>query len=174
MFVLNQHCKNDRWTIWTKSSQQIGWSKIRRRSKRILGGRSNSICWLNRVSLKRYQICQPRSPCYASNENEKKRKYNNRVINVEQGCFMPLAFSAKGGMGHECKTFYSVLAEMITMQWKQEYCITMSWLRRKFSFLLMRSVLLCVRGSSSKNVNQEEINVAIEIKMSESLSKVHE
>ena len=50
----------------------------------------------------------------------------------------------------------------------------MSWLRRKFSFLLMRSVLLCVRGSSSKNINQEEINVAIEIEMSESLSKVHE
>ena len=38
----------------------------------------------------------------------------------------------------------------------------------------MRSVLLCVLDSSSKNVNQEEINMAIEIEMSESLSKVHE
>ena len=139
----------------------------------ILGGRSNSIFWHNRVLLKRYQMCQPKSPCYALNEDEKKRKYNNRVINVEQGCFIPLVFSVKGGIGHECKTFYSVLAEIITIEWKQEYCIKMSWLWRKFSFLLMRSVLLCVHGSSGKNLNQEEINVANEIEISESLSKVH-
>ena len=69
--------------------------------------------------------------CYASNENEKKRKYYNRVMNVEQGCFMPSVFSANGGMVRECKKFYSVLAEMITLKRKQEYCITMSWLRRK-------------------------------------------
>ena len=39
---------------------------------------------------------------YALNENEKKRKYNNRVMNVEQGYFTPLVFSADGGMGCEC------------------------------------------------------------------------
>ena len=65
--------------------------------------------------------------CYASNENEKKRKYNYRVMNLEQGCYMPLVFSAKSGMGRECKNFYSVLAEMIIKR-KQKYCIAMSWL----------------------------------------------
>ena len=89
----------------------------------------------------------------SSNENEKKRKYNNRVMNVEQRYFMPLAFSANGGMGRECKKFYSVLAEMITLKQKQEYCITMSWLLRKISFSLMRSILLCIRGSLGENVN---------------------
>lgn len=38
----------------------------------------------------------------------------------------------------------------------------------------MRSVLLCACGRSGKNLNQEEINVANEIEISESLSKVHE
>ena len=47
--------KADRWTIWTKSSEHIGWSKIRRSSKRILGGRWNSIFWHKVVLLKRYQ-----------------------------------------------------------------------------------------------------------------------
>ena len=47
-------------------------------------------------------------------------------MNVEQGCFTPLVFSANGGMGSECKKFYSVLAEMKTLKQKQEYCITMS------------------------------------------------
>ena len=96
--------------------------------------------------------------CYASNDNEKKRKYNNRVMNVEQRCFTSLAFSANGGMGHECKKFYSVLAEMITIKRKQEYCITMSWLRRKISFSVMRSILLCIRRSRGKNVNAKKIS----------------
>ena len=74
-------------------------------------------------------------------------------MNVKQGCFTPLVFSANGDMGLECKKFYSVLAEMITLKRKQEYCITMSWLRRKIYFSLMRSILLCIRGSRSKIVN---------------------
>ena len=93
---------------------------------------------------------------------------------MEQGCFMPLVFSVNGGMGRECKIFYSVLAEMITSKRKQEYCFPMSWLRRKISFSLMRSILLCIRDSRGKNVNQEEMKVANDIEMSESLSKVYE
>ena len=95
-------------------------------------------------------------------------------MNVEQGCFTPLVFSANGGMGRECKKLYSQLAEMITMKRKQECCITMSWFGQKISFRLMRSILLCIRGSRGKNVNQEEMNVANDIEISESLSKVHE
>ena len=54
--------------------------------------------------------------CYASNENEKKRKYNNRVMDVKHGCITPLVFSAKGGMCGECEKFFLVLAEMITLK----------------------------------------------------------
>ena len=64
--------------------------------------------------------------CYASNENEKKRKYNNRVMDVELGCFTPLVFSANGGMSPECKKFYSRLAETISAKRKEEYDITIS------------------------------------------------
>ena len=35
----------------------------------------------------------------------------------------------------------------------------------------MRSILLRIRGSHGKNVNQEEMNVANDIEVSESLSK---
>ena len=95
-------------------------------------------------------------------------------MNVEHGSFTPLVFYANDSMGCECKKFFSVLAEMITLKRKQEYCITMSWLRRKTSFSLMRSILLCIRGSRGKNVNQEEMSVTDDIEISESLSKVHE
>ena len=50
--------KADKWTIWTKSSEHIGWNKIRRITKRILGGRSNSFFfWHESFLLKCYQIC---------------------------------------------------------------------------------------------------------------------
>ena len=66
-----------------------------------------------RPNATRY-VNQRLQQCYASNENEKKRKHNNPVMNVEQRCFV-LVFSANGGMGREGKKFYSVLAEMITL-----------------------------------------------------------
>ena len=95
-------------------------------------------------------------------------------MNVEQGCFTPLVFSVNGAMGRECKKFYSVLAEMVTLKQKQEYCITMSWVRRKISFSLMRSILLCILGSRGKNMNQQEMNVTNDIEISEPLLKAHE
>ena len=131
---------------------------------------ARGFCAVGQIALFDIRVSYSNATRYASsNENEKKRKYNNRVMNVEQRYFMPLAFSANGGMGCECKKFYSVLAELITLKRKQEYCITMSWLRRKISFSLMRSILLCIRGSLGKNVNQEEMNVANDIGISESL-----
>ena len=36
--------------------------------------------------------------CYIQNEKEKKRNYNNRVIQIEHGSLTQLAFSIYGGM----------------------------------------------------------------------------
>ena len=35
-------------------------------------------------------------------EQEKKRNYNRRVMEIEHGTFTPLVFSVSGGMGKEC------------------------------------------------------------------------
>ena len=95
-------------------------------------------------------------------------------MNVELGCFTPLVFSANGGMSRECKKFYPRLAEAISAKRKEQYAITMPWLLRKISFSLMKSILICIRGSRGKNVNQEEANITNDIQMSESLSTIHE
>ena len=52
---------------------------------------------------------QTMQQCFAKNEKEKKRNYNDRVINVDNGSFTPLIFSIHGGMGRECNTFCSCL-----------------------------------------------------------------
>ena len=40
------------------------------------------------------------------NEQEKKRAYNERVLQIEHGTFAHLVFSIYGSMGRECRTFY--------------------------------------------------------------------
>ena len=46
-------------------------------------------------------------------ENEKKRQYARRVLEVEQATFTPLVFSTAGGMAGECLKFHSRLAELV-------------------------------------------------------------
>ena len=50
---------------------------------------------------------------HKKNENEKKRNYNERILNVDHGSFTPLVFSCYGGMSRECSRFYSHAAELI-------------------------------------------------------------
>ena len=46
---------------------------------------------------------------YRIHENEKKRKYNSRVTEIEQGTFTPLVFTTTGGMADECLRVIDIL-----------------------------------------------------------------
>ena len=50
---------------------------------------------------------------FIKHEREKKRQYNNRIMNVEHGTFTPLVFSVNGGMAKECLKFHKFVAEKI-------------------------------------------------------------
>ena len=110
--------------------------------------------------------------CYKSNEREKKKLYNDRINQIDHGTFTPLVFSASGGMGRECKKFYDHLAELLSEKRKESYSVTCTWVRRKLSFALIKSINRCIRGSrtiySSAN-NQLETNT-FDIKSSENIS----
>ena len=69
---------------------------------------------------------------------------------MEQARFMPLAFSTTGGMGAECKQYQSRLAELVATKKGESYATTMSWIRARVSFALLRSALLCLGGSRAK------------------------
>ena len=97
---------------------------------------------------------QTMQQCYAKNENEKKRNYNERIMKVDNGTFTPLVFSLYGGMSRECCTFYNRLADMIAEKRKTPKSITSSWIRAKICFALIQASLLCKRGSRTiyKNI----------------------
>ena len=84
---------------------------------------------------------------YKQHENDKKRLYTQRVMNVEQGTFTPLVFTTTGGMGEECKRYHNRLAELVAAKKGEDYANTVSWIRSKVSFAILRAALLCLRGS---------------------------
>ncbi|XP_057296729.1 uncharacterized protein LOC130625645 [Hydractinia symbiolongicarpus] len=101
--------------------------------------------------------------CYERNEQEKKRLYNERVLQVENGSFTPLVFSTHGGLGRECKRFYQRLAELIADKRGIPTSIATTFVRTKICFSLLRSTLLCLRGSRSlrRYVNISDIDMSL-------------
>ena len=66
-------------------------------------------------------------------------------MNIEHGIFTPLVFSASGGVGKECSMFHKHVAEQLVIK-------IIFTTRCKLSFLILKSVLMCVRGSRSHNL----------------------
>ena len=46
------------------------------------------------------------STIFKEKEEGKKRKYQQRVLDVEMGYFTPLVFGTNGGMGADCNCFF--------------------------------------------------------------------
>ena len=84
---------------------------------------------------------------FVTNEKQKKRAYNQRVIEIEHGSFSPLVFTPYGGCGREAERFISELSIKLSEKKDIENSIMKHWLRTKISFYLIRSAVLCIRGS---------------------------
>ena len=89
--------------------------------------------------------------CYKRHETEKKKMYEERILNVEHSTFTPLIFSVTGGMSRECTRFFKRLASMIAEKREQSYAETLGWLRCCISFTLLRSCIQCIRGARSSS-----------------------
>ena len=99
---------------------------------------------------------KPTAMIFKEQENEKKRKYQQRVLDVETGSLTPLVFGTNGGMGVECQMFLRHLAEELSKKDGKPYAAVITWLRTRLSFEILRSVHLCVRGSRKpfRSVNE--------------------
>ena len=104
------------------------------------------------------QVKTPVESIYKKHENEKKRTYNDRVLNNEHGSFTPLVFSINGGMSQENLVFHKHLAEKIADKTEQSFDKVMAWIRCKLSYLIMKSALLCLRGSRVVKINVDTVD----------------
>ena len=89
------------------------------------------------------------SACFRSHDREKCRFYEQRVHDVELGSFTPLVFSALGGVSRPTEVTYERLASLLATKRDQHYNIVISFLRCRLSFSLLRSAIMCLRGSRS-------------------------
>ena len=71
---------------------------------------------------------------YIQQENQKKRQYLNRVLQVEKGSFSPLVFTTTGGMAPEATRFLKRVAEKISAKTREKYSQVMSNIRTRISF----------------------------------------
>ena len=88
--------------------------------------------------------------CYTDNESLEKRKYEQRLREVEHASFSPLIFSTSGGCGPVATSFIKRLALILSEKHQRPFNSTMNFLRCQYSFSILRSALRCLRGSRSK------------------------
>ncbi len=105
---------------------------------------------------------------FTKHEREKKRKYDQRIREVEHSTFTPLVLSVSGGMGNEATTFYKRLASLLAEKWDSPYSTTLNWLRCRLSFSLLRSSIQAIRGARSSQGQAARYPGAIDLVTSES------
>ena len=92
------------------------------------------------------------STCYRKHEKAKKRSYEQRILEIEHSSFTPLVMSSTGGLGPAATATYKRLATLLAAKWNQPYSSTMSWLRCRLSFSLLRSSIQAIRGARCSSV----------------------
>ena len=96
---------------------------------------------------------------------EKKRQYNQRILQVEHGSFTPLVFSCFGGMSRECSRFFSHASEHLAEKRKLNKSFVSAFVKARLNFALLRSCLLCIRGSRTSSridhLNETDLNLLI-------------
>ena len=129
--------------LQSKSRSEAGYE-----GRRFLDTRSNGILWrtCNDVNSRSNQG-KYTATIFKEQENEKKRKYNQRVMNVEMGTFTPLMSGTNRSMGLNCQNFLRTLANTLSTKNNEPYASVISWLRMQLSFAILRTVHRCVRGS---------------------------
>ena len=97
---------------------------------------------------------------YELHEKEKKRSYNQRVLQVERATFTPLVFSTTGGMAPECVKYHKRIAELISNKTHEDYSKVMNHIRTRVRFTLLKSTLIAIRGERGKQKKSVSNNVS--------------
>ena len=113
------------------------------------------------------RIMHPNSPSYLNkpikdlyvmHEQEKKRNYNERVLQVERGSFTPIVGSTFGGWGNEAERHHKRIATLIAAKKNEDYADVISHIRTRLRFSILKSTLTAVRGVRGKSRPAEPLS----------------
>ena len=80
-------------------------------------------------------------------EQKKKREYQRRINLVENSDFSPLVFTTNGAMGSQAIFVVKRLCELLATKSNHNLSLVTGHFRCRLSFALLRSSLICLRGS---------------------------
>ena len=91
---------------------------------------------------------------YIAHKREKKRTYNQLVIQIEKGTFTPIVMSTSGGVGHEADRHHKRIASLIAEKRRESYADVLNYIRTRLRFCLLKSVLIAIRGFRGKRFKE--------------------
>ena len=103
-------------------------------------------------------VNKPIEEVYVAHEQEKKRNYNERVLQIERGSFTPIVGSTFGGWGMEAEKHHKRIATLIALKRNEEYSDVINYIRTRLRFSLLKSILTAVRGVRGKSRPAEPIS----------------
>ena len=130
------------------------WGKIRHFWARKVT-QVNSYCYQNKTT----------SDVFKEQEDQKKHKYQQQVLDVEVGSFTPLVFGTNGGMGNQFQHFLKHLTHKIAPKDTEPYNTVIAWLRMQIFIKLLTSAQACMRGSRTPLHSKKEHSLDFKISM---------
>lgn len=104
-----------------------------------------------------YQGQSP-SSLYRSMELSRKREYEERIRQVEDGDFTPMIMSSTGGMGSQMQNALKHIARKLADKRTEQYPRVLTVLRAKFAFAVARAAIVCLRGSRGRYAVHRALN----------------
>eukprot|EP00117_Sycon_ciliatum_P021149 scpid87081/ scgid2762/ len=90
--------------------------------------------------------CQSSLPAsYLHHEKEKRRKYEQRILHVEHGSFVPVVLVASGH-GKAAQNLFSQIACLRSEKTGEDFGTTLAVIRCRLSFALVRASVMALRG----------------------------
>ena len=93
---------------------------------------------------------------YKNHEEQKKREYLPRVMQVEKASgFIPVVMSTSGGVGREADSLIRRIADKIALKRKEKYCDVVAFIRRRVRFDLLKTCVISLRGYRKPSMNTD-------------------
>ena len=96
-------------------------------------------------------------------EKSKQREYRERILEIEHADFNPLVFTTVGAIGPQSQIVMKRIAEKLSEKKGVTLSVVTGWLRVRLSFALLRTTLLCVRGTRRKKFSHSEMNMDLAV-----------
>ena len=100
---------------------------------------------------------------YRNAEKSKEREYAERIKNVEHADFNPLVFTTAGGMVPQSQIVVKRIAAALSEKRDIDKSVVTGWLRCRLSFSLLRTTLMCIRGTRVRRVVDPESNIELSV-----------